>query len=95
MSVVTDRTSGESATLQAGSSHPNRPYPRLDEAITRSQAYLLSEQKPAGYWVGELIVDVTLVADMVAFYHWWGKVNLEWERRAINQRPTLWVACRG
>jgi squalene-hopene/tetraprenyl-beta-curcumene cyclase len=56
----------------------------LDEAITRSQAYLLSEQKPEGYWVGELLVDVTLVADMVVFYHWWGKVDREWERKSIN-----------
>lgn len=56
----------------------------LDESITRSQSYLLSEQKPEGYWVGELIVDVTLVADMVIFYHWWGKVDREWERKAIR-----------
>ena len=56
----------------------------LDEAITRSQSFLLSEQKPEGYWVGELLVDVTLVADMLIFYHWWGKVDLEWERKAIN-----------
>lgn len=56
----------------------------LDEAITRSQAFLLSEQKPEGYWIGELIVDVTLVADMVVFYHWWGKVDREWERKAVN-----------
>ena len=63
---------------------PEQTFPGLDAAITRSQAYLLSEQKPEGYWVGELIVDVTLVADMVAFYHWWGKVDREWERKAVN-----------
>lgn len=56
----------------------------LDEAITRSQSYLLSEQKPEGYWIGELIVDATLVSDMVAFYHWWGKVDPNWERKAVN-----------
>ena len=43
----------------------------LAEAITRSQSFLLSEQKAEGYWVGELLVDVTLVSDMVVFYHWW------------------------
>lgn len=59
-------------------------WPALDEAITRSQSYLLSEQRPEGYWVGELIVDVTLVADMLAFYHWWGKVDSEWQRKAVN-----------
>ena len=56
----------------------------LHEAITRSQSYLLSEQKPEGYWVGELIVDSTLVSDMVVFHHWWGKVDPEWQRRAVN-----------
>src|SRR5437868_476418 len=60
------------------------PATGLDEAITRSQSYLLSEQKPEGYWVGELMVDVTLVADMVAFYHWWGKVDEEWQRKAVH-----------
>lgn len=59
-------------------------HPDLDAAITRSQSYLLSEQKPEGYWVGELMVDVTLVADMVAFYHWWGKVDPVWQRKAVH-----------
>ncbi|MFM8358823.1 MAG: squalene--hopene cyclase, partial [Verrucomicrobiota bacterium] len=35
-------------------------------------------------WVGELLVDVTLVADMVAFYHWWGKVDAAWQRKAVH-----------
>jgi len=61
-----------------------RDWPALDEAITRSQSYLLSEQRPEGFWVGELLVDVTLVADMLAFYHWWGKVDPEWQRKAVN-----------
>ena len=30
------------------------------------------------------MVDVTLVADMVVFYHWARKVDKEWERKAIN-----------
>ncbi len=60
------------------------PVQGLDESITRSQSYLLSEQKPEGYWVGELMVDVTLVADMVAFYHWWGHVDAAWQRKAVN-----------
>jgi squalene-hopene/tetraprenyl-beta-curcumene cyclase len=56
----------------------------LDTAIRRSQGYLLSVQSPEGYWVGELIVDVTLVADMVAYHHWDGSVDAEWQRRAVN-----------
>ena len=70
-------------------------HPDLDAAITRSQSYLLSEQKSEGYWVGELMVDVTLVADMVAFYHWWGKVDPVWTRpsrcsfRHTSKHPPL------
>jgi len=60
------------------------PQTALATAIQRSQAYLLSEQKPEGYWVGELMVDATLVADMVAYHHWNGKVDPAWQRKAVN-----------
>jgi squalene-hopene/tetraprenyl-beta-curcumene cyclase len=56
----------------------------LLEAIQRSQNFLLREQKPEGYWVGELIVDSTLVSDMVAYHHWNGSVDKEWQRKAVN-----------
>jgi squalene-hopene/tetraprenyl-beta-curcumene cyclase len=56
----------------------------LRSAIRRSQEYLLREQKPEGYWVGELIVDSTLISDMVVFHHWDGSVDKAWERKAIN-----------
>jgi hypothetical protein len=45
----------------------------LETAIGRSQQYLLRAQKPEGYWVGELMVDSTLVSDTVAYHHWNGK----------------------
>ena len=61
-----------------------QPQLELDAAIERSQGYLLSQQKPEGYWVGELMVDATLVADMVAYHHWNGKVDPEWQRKAVN-----------
>ena len=57
---------------------------RYQAALQRSQNYLLSEQKPEGYWVGELLVDSTLVSDMVAFHHWDGSVEAEWQRKAVN-----------
>ena len=57
---------------------------RLDAAVKRSQDYLLSEQKPEGYWVGELMVDATLVADTIAYHHWNGKVDAAWQRKAAN-----------
>ena len=56
----------------------------LEAAIRRSQDYLLSQQKPEGYWIGELIVDSTLVSDMVVYHHWHGKVDPAWERKAVN-----------
>src|SRR3954464_1499815 len=53
-------------------------------ALQRSQDYLLSVQKPEGYWVGELMVDSTLVSDKIAYHHWNGKVDPEWQRKAVN-----------
>jgi len=61
------------------------PFNDLDTAIRRSQNYLLGEQKSEGYWVGELIVDSTLVSDMIAYHHWNGKVDLQWQQKAVNQ----------
>jgi squalene-hopene/tetraprenyl-beta-curcumene cyclase len=60
------------------------PYLELTTAIERSQQYLLSQQKPEGYWVGELMVDATLVADLVAYHHWDNKVDAQWQRKAVN-----------
>ena len=61
-----------------------RPQAELEAAIERSQGYLLSQQKPEGYWIGELMVDATLVADLIAFHHWDGKVDPQWQRKAVN-----------
>lgn len=58
--------------------------PELDRAIKRSQHYLLGEQKPEGYWLGELMVDCTLVADVLSFRHWDGSVDEKWQRKAVN-----------
>lgn len=56
----------------------------LSQAVQRSQNYLLSVQYPEGYWMGELLVDSTLVSDMVAYHHWDGSADPEWERKAIH-----------
>ena len=61
----------------------------FETAIERSQAYLLSLQKPEGYWVGELMVDATLVADKIAYHHWNGKVDREWQRKAVNHISSM------
>ncbi|MGE3308562.1 MAG: squalene--hopene cyclase [Limisphaerales bacterium] len=60
------------------------PSQSLEDAISRSQDYLLGIQHEEGYWVGELIVDATLVADMICFHHWNDSVDLEWQRKAAN-----------
>jgi len=56
----------------------------LETAIARSQGYLLSFQKPDGYWVGELMTDSTLCSDMIAYHHWEGKVDVQWQRKAVH-----------
>ena len=56
----------------------------LDETIKKTHSYLFKTQKESKYWVGELIVDATLVADMVAFHHWDGSVDPIWQEKAVN-----------
>ncbi len=88
MSVTVSQTgrAGQVARETAtGFNSPNG----LQTAIEQSQNYLLSEQKPEGYWVGELIVDSTLVSDTVAYHHWNGKVDKEWERKAVNHLSSM------
>src|ERR1051325_1949248 len=58
--------------------------PGLAAAIGRAQGYLLSIQQPDGFWVGELMVDSTLVSDTVAYHHWNGKVDPAWQRKAVH-----------
>ena len=67
----------------------------LEAALKRSQNYLFSIQKPEGYWVGELMVDSTLVSDMIAFHHWDGSVDRKWERKAINHIFSMQLADGG
>jgi squalene-hopene/tetraprenyl-beta-curcumene cyclase len=56
----------------------------LDTAIMRSHGYLFRQQKPEGYWAGELMVDATLAADLIAYHHWNGKVDAAWQKKAVN-----------
>jgi squalene-hopene/tetraprenyl-beta-curcumene cyclase len=57
---------------------------RVKETIRRSQEFLLGLQKPEGYWVGELLVDSTLVSDVVAFMHWTGEVDFNKQSRCVK-----------
>jgi squalene-hopene/tetraprenyl-beta-curcumene cyclase len=67
----------------------------LETAILRSQEHLLSIQKPDGHWNGELMVDSTLVSDMVAYHHWDGKVDPEWQRKAVHHLFSMQLADGG
>lgn len=58
--------------------------PAVERALERAQQHLLGLQKPDGYWIGELTVDTTIMSDMIAFRHWDGSVDPEWERKAAN-----------
>jgi hypothetical protein len=65
----------------------------LETAILRSQENLFRLQKPEGYWVGELMVDSTLVSDTVAYHHWNGKVDKR--MAAQGRQPPLLDATAG
>src|SRR5436190_23961546 len=94
MDVLSFRESGLAAkTRRQGVSAESSA--DLDRAIKRSQNYLLSEQKPEGYWVGELMVDATLVADTIAYHHWNGKVDREWQRKAVNHISSMQLSDGG
>src|SRR5207248_9436559 len=67
----------------------------LETAIIRLQAYLLRELKPEGYWIGELMVDSTLVSDTIAYHHWNGNVDPVWQRKAVNHIFSLQLPDRG
>ena len=58
---------------------------QISRVIRESQRYLLGEQRPEHYWIGELAVDSTLVSDMICYHHWDGKVDETWQRKAIHQ----------
>ena len=57
---------------------------RLCQTVERSHQFLIGEQIDDHYWVGELMVDSTLVSDMICYHHWNGKVDEVWQRKAIN-----------
>jgi len=83
MSLTLDegnRLSGQPVTSEASFSHGKA----LETAIQRSQDFLFNIQRPEGFWVGELMVDSTLVSDTIAYHHWNGKVDREWQRKAVN-----------
>ena len=57
---------------------------RFEATIRRSTDFLIREQIDGNYWVGELMVDSTLVSDTICYHHWNGKVDEVWQRKGIN-----------
>jgi squalene-hopene/tetraprenyl-beta-curcumene cyclase len=57
---------------------------RAREVMRKSQQLLMGLQKPEGYWVGELLVDSTLISDKVAFMHWCGEVDFDKQSRCVK-----------
>ncbi|MFZ4599494.1 MAG: hypothetical protein ACOYNN_12685, partial [Terrimicrobiaceae bacterium] len=65
--------------------------PSVGEAVSRSQEFLLSIQKPDGHWEGELFVDATLCCDTILYMHWTGRVDDDLQKKCaahIRRRQT-------
>ncbi|MCS1407546.1 MAG: Squalene--hopene cyclase [Verrucomicrobia subdivision 3 bacterium] len=78
------RSSQFTASQRTEASFLSEFFDEIDAATKRSQHFLIREQRPENYWVGELIVDSTLVSDTICYHHWNGKVDEVWQRKAIN-----------
>jgi squalene-hopene/tetraprenyl-beta-curcumene cyclase len=57
---------------------------RLGQAITRTRDWLLSEQHPDGFWVGELEGDTILESEYILLLTWLGREDSEEVRRAAK-----------
>jgi squalene-hopene/tetraprenyl-beta-curcumene cyclase len=57
---------------------------RLTQAIRCSQAYLLSQQTPDGYWVGELEANTTLTSQYLLFRHLIGRVDEVRQQKCVR-----------
>lgn len=56
----------------------------LNNAIQKAQNRLLELQADCGFWMGELVVDVTVAADLLAYHHWNGQVDEAWQNKVIQ-----------
>jgi len=82
---VIDSRFPDSKTPPSPATRPHDEFAsNLHAALRRSQDFLLGIQQPGGFWVGELMVDSTLVADMVVFHHWDRSVDPAWQRKAVH-----------
>ena len=71
-------------TARRSPNHSMSQVDALDDAVRRSQAWMLSRQHPAeGYWVAELEADTTLTAEYLMLRRFLDRVDPERERKAV------------
>ena len=74
----------DSATRRS-TSHSMSQVDSLDDAVRRSQAWVLSRQHASeGYWVAELEADTTLTAEYLMLRRFLDRVDPERERKAVR-----------
>jgi squalene-hopene/tetraprenyl-beta-curcumene cyclase len=56
----------------------------VEEALRRGAEFLLHQQNPQGYWVGELEADTTLESDTVKLWHLVGRVDPVRQERLVR-----------
>ncbi len=84
MLVTKLETQAAGVRLQTPHSAARAFVPAVERAMEHARQHLLGRQHPDGYWIGELIVDTTIMSDMIAFRHWDGSVDPAWQRKAAN-----------
>jgi squalene-hopene/tetraprenyl-beta-curcumene cyclase len=71
------------------------PMDLLDQAIGKTQNYLLNRQSQEGYWVGELESDVSVSAGYIPMMRFMGVETLERERKVVHFLRTQQLADGG
>lgn len=56
---------------------PEQSLSQLDQALEASRNWLLEQQHPEGYWIGELEGDTILESEYILLLVWLGKTNTE------------------
>jgi squalene-hopene/tetraprenyl-beta-curcumene cyclase len=70
--------------IRRPASHAMSQVDVLDDAVRRSQAWLLTRQHPSeGFWVAELEADTTLTAEYLMLRRFLDRVDSERERKAV------------
>jgi squalene-hopene/tetraprenyl-beta-curcumene cyclase len=81
--VQTSYAKGSKPEL-VGIDHAEVDLGRLRKTVEASRDYLLGLQKPEGYWVGELIVDTTVICDYHLLMYLRGKIDRVKEAKIVR-----------